>query len=64
MAKGSASSSPPAISATELSYRAEDDLRTLSRAEEIRKDPSRVKHVKRHITRQQKLFGRTLGRRR
>lgn len=51
MAKRKKSNNPMAVpvpSKDEADYRAEDDHRTLMRAEEIRQDPSRVKGVARH----------------
>ena len=38
--------STPAISADEAKWRAEDDLRTLARAEEVRRDPKRLAAAK------------------
>lgn len=53
-------------SKSEDDYRAEDDHRTLMRAEEIRQDPGRIKGVARHqrkMTSALANVGRTLGRR-
>lgn len=57
--------STPSMSKSDADYRAEDDHRTLMRAEEIRQDPTRVKGVARHhakMTTDIARVGRSLGR--
>ncbi len=64
---------PAALSASKLSAAerrrmsemdAQDDLRTLSRAEEIRANPERLGTARRVLARQQRLLGRSLKNRR
>lgn len=43
---------PPAISKEARQYQAEDDCRTLQRAEEIKADAQRMKHVTLHAKKQ------------
>jgi len=46
MATKKAAAAIPAISDSEAKWRAEDDMRTLARAEEIKKDPKRLAAAK------------------
>lgn len=55
---GSITSSAPV---TLDDFSAQDDLRTLARAEEIRSDSRRVRHAQRHLRKQTKLLTRTFG---
>lgn len=41
--------------AREDQYRAEDDFRTIQRANEVTSDSNRMKHVRKHAARQMKL---------
>lgn len=51
--------------AMEAEFRAEDDLRTLTRAEEVHGDRSRLSQVKKLITKRQQMLRRAIsGRRR
>lgn len=64
MAKSSGACAPSGI---EDDYRAESDHHTLSRAEEIKADPSRMKGVAKHhkkITKALAGVGRAIGRKR
>lgn len=53
--------SSPASLAKERDYQAEDDHRTLQRADEVRQDPSRMKRAKRHarnlVRQNSRLYG-------
>lgn len=49
---------------SEADYRAEDDHRTLARAEEVKADPSRMKGVAKHHRKEKRKLagvGRSLG---
>jgi hypothetical protein len=64
--KGLAQAVPPSMLKDDAEFRAQDDLRALSRAEEIRADPSRMRHARRHLRKQTKLLtrpGAVMGRR-
>ena len=47
--------------AREDKYRAEDDSRTLMRADEIRRDKSRVSRAQAHVREQMSAMGRVAG---
>lgn len=49
------------MDAMEKKYRAEDALRTLTRADEIRRDTGLMRDVKAHAKNQIKTVGRVLG---
>lgn len=54
----------PSSPSSSKDYQAEDDHRTLSRAEEIRADPTRLKGVKKHhkaMTKRFAVVGRSLS---
>lgn len=48
----------PRMSVEDKKYRAEDDLRTLRRAEEIRADPQRVKYAKQTAVQEMKALAK------
>lgn len=50
--------------AQEKRYRAEDDLRTLRRAEEVRSDPGRVRMAQRVAREEVKVLSRVAGKKR
>ena len=46
---------------SEARWRAEDDLRTLKRAEEIKKDPERVRNVKQFLQEERQFTRSIMG---
>lgn len=54
----------PTMTATERQYKAESDLRTLTDADDIRRDDARLKEATKHATKQMSRYRRITGRKR
>jgi hypothetical protein len=52
------------MTATERQYKAESDLRTLTDADDIRRDDARLKEATKHATKQMSRYRRITGRKR
>lgn len=61
VASGGSGGSGRSLSAMDKQFQAEDDLRTLERAEEIRGASHRMSHVKRMVKKRAAVHSRILG---
>lgn len=52
---------PVGMSEDEKRWRAEDDLRTMKRAEEVKKDPDRVQNMKNYLREQRRMEKSIMG---